>query len=94
MHLKTLSTIAEKVLKIAKIVLDERDKKELVECAQALLDMNKVLLSGSETLGRVNIGLLDHIEDLQNRIEYFKKENIALKASLAICFFIFVEVRR
>ena len=52
--------------------------------------MNEVLVSGSETLGRATIGLLDQIEDLQNRIEYLKKENIALKASLAICFFIFV----
>ncbi len=52
--------------------------------------MNEVLVSGSETLGRATIGLLDQIEYLKNRIEYLKKENIALKASLAICFFIFV----
>ncbi|MBR2124581.1 MAG: hypothetical protein IJ934_05395 [Acetobacter sp.] len=81
MHLKALVTTVEKLLKIAKIVLDERDKKELVECAQALLDMNEVLVSGSETLGRATIGLLDQIEDLQNRIEYLKKRTKTFKTA-------------
>lgn len=47
-----LITLGEKLLKLAKIVLDERDKKELVECAQKLLAYNEVLVSGSETLVR------------------------------------------
>ncbi|MBO6043797.1 MAG: hypothetical protein J6P47_04980, partial [Acetobacter sp.] len=86
----TIGKICGTLNSILKSVVNERDKKELLECGQALLAQNEVLVSGSETLGRATIGLLDQIEDLQNRIEHLKKENIALKASLAICFFIFV----
>ncbi|MBQ3818110.1 MAG: hypothetical protein II846_02960 [Acetobacter sp.] len=47
--LTTLKTVNE-ALKLAKIVLDDRDKKKLAECIQELLACNEVLVSGSETL--------------------------------------------
>ena len=49
----TIREIGKTLLSIVISVVNERDKKKLLECAQALLDMNEVLVSGSETLGRV-----------------------------------------